>query len=191
MADEPQSAERLSLSATVERCLTNLQSLSLALDTYGNEDHAAMLHEVIAQLQEVVPAPSGSEPDSMDFIVNATFKVSRKQVAGALWRAFGSQITWFRVVEVIEPPTLRFRSIEHLTLRMVDYPLNEGGSLGIVSSEPASDVFRLDLQSIGRGLDDLATKYPRHFADLVNENTDAITANVLLQCCLFGELIYE
>ena len=191
MANEPQSAESPSLSATVERCLTNLQSLSLALDTYGNEDHAAMLHEVIAQLQEVVPAPSGSAPDSMDFIVNATFKVSRHQVAGALWRAFGSQITWFRVVEVIEPPTLRFRSIEHLTLRMVDYPLNEGGSLGIVSSEPASDVFRLDLKSIGRGLDDLATKYPRHFADLVNENTDAITANVLLQCCLFGELIYE
>ena len=191
MANEPQSAEAPSLSATVERCLTILQSLSLALDTYGNEDHAAILHEVISQLQKAVPAQSGSEPDSMDFIVNATFKVSRQQVAGALWRAFGSQITWFRVVEVIEPPTLRFRSIEHLSLRMVDYPLNEGGSIGIVSSEPASDVFRLDLKSIGRGLDDLATKYPRHFADLVNENTDAITANVLLQCCLFGELIYE
>ena len=191
MANEPQSAESPSLSATVERCLTILQSLSLALDTYGNEDHAAMLHEVIAQLQKAVPAQSGSEPDSMDFIVNATFKVSRQQVAGALWRAFGSQVTWFRVVEVIEPPTLRFRSIEHLALRMVDYPLNEGGSLGIVSTEPASDVFRLDLKSIGRGLEDLATKYPRHFADLVNEDTDAITANVLLQCCLFGELIYE
>jgi hypothetical protein len=191
MGNEPQSAESPSLSATVERCLTILQSLSLALDTYGNEDHAAMLHEVIAQLQKAVPAQSGSTPDSMDFIVNATFKVSRQQVAGALWRAFGSQITWFRVVEVIEPPMLRFRSIEHLALRMVDYPLNEGGSLGIVSTEPASDVFRLDLKSIRRGLEDLATKYPRHFADLVNENTDAITANVLLQCCLFGELIYE
>lgn len=191
MANEPQSAESPSLSATVQRCLTILQSLSLALDTYGNEDHAAMLHEVIAQLQKAVPAQSGAEPDSMDFIVNATFKVSRQQVAGALWRAFGSQITWFRVVEVIEPPTLRFRSIEHLALRMVDYPLNEGGSIGIVSTEPSSDVFRLDLKSIRRGLEDLATKYPRHFADLVNENTDAITANVLLQCCLFGELIYE
>lgn len=166
-------------------------SCSLALDTYGNEDHAAMLHEVIAQLQKAVPAQSGAEPDSMDFIVNATFKVSRQQVAGTLWRAFGSQITWFRVVEVIEPPTLRFRSIEHLALRMVDYPLNEGGSIGIVSTEPSSDVFRLDLKSIRRGLEDLATKYPRHFADLVNEDTDAITANVLLQCCLFGELIYE
>jgi hypothetical protein len=191
MANEPQSAESPSLSATVQRCLTILQSLSLALDTYGNEDHAAMLHEVIAQLQKAVPAQSGAEPDSMDFIVNATFKVSRQQVAGALWRAFGSQITWFRVVEVIEPPTLRFRSIEHLALRMVDYPLNEGGSIGIVSTEPSSDVFRLDLKSIRRGLEDLATKYPRHFADLVNEDTDAITADVLLQCCLFGELIYE
>ena len=191
MANEPQSAEAPSLSATVEHCLTILQSLSLALDTYGNEDHAAMLHAVIAQLQKAVPAQSGSAADSMDFIVNATFKVSRQQVARALWQAFGSQITWFRVVEVIEPPTLRFRSIEHLALRMVDYPLNEGGSIGIVSTEPSSNVFRLDLKSIRRGLEDLATKYPRHFADLVNENTDAITANVLLQCCLFGELIYE
>jgi len=190
MANEPQSAESLSLSATVERCLTSLQSLSLALDTYGNEDHAAMLHEVIAQLRTAVPAQSGSTADSMDFVVNATFKVSRQQVANTLWRAFGSDITWFRVVEVIEPPTLRFRSIEHLTLRLVDYPLNEGGALSIASAEPSTEVFRLDLNSIGRGLDALATKYPRHFADLINENTDSITADVLLQCCLFGELIY-
>ncbi|MCU1315615.1 MAG: hypothetical protein JWN63_937 [Candidatus Acidoferrum typicum] len=191
MANEPQSAESPSLSGTVERCLTSLQSLSLALDTYGNEDHAAMLHEVISQLQKAVPAQPASVPDSMDFVVNATFKVSRRQVANALSCAFGSQITRFRVVELIEPPAFQFRSIEHLTHRLVDYPLNEGGSIGIVSTEPSSDVFRLDLNSIGRGLDDLATKYPRHFADLVNENTDAITADVLLQCCLFGELIYE
>lgn len=179
------------LLSVIEDCLPRLRTISLALDTYGNEDHAAMLHEVIAQLQKAVPAQSGSKSDSMDFIVNATFKVSRRQVATALSCAFGSQITRFRVVELIEPPAFRFRSIEHLTHRLVDYPLNEGGSLGIVSTEPDSEVFRLDLNSIGRGLDDLATKYPRHFADLVNENTDAITANVLLQCCLFGELIYE
>jgi hypothetical protein len=104
MANEPQSAESPSLSATVVRCLTILQSLSLALDTYGNEDHAAMLHEVIAQLQKAVPAQSGSEPDSMDFVVNATFKVSRRQVANTLSCAFGSQITRFRVAELSEPP---------------------------------------------------------------------------------------
>jgi len=86
MANEPQSTESPTLSATVERCLMNLRPLSLALDTYGNEDHAVMLHEVIAQLQTALPAPSVSEPTSMDFIVNATFKVSRQQVAGAMAR---------------------------------------------------------------------------------------------------------
>jgi hypothetical protein len=44
---------------------------------------------------------------------------------------------------------------------------------------------------VRRGLEDLATKYPRTFAGSVNEDTDATTADVLLQCCLFGELIYE
>jgi hypothetical protein len=179
------------LFSVIEDCLPRLRAISLALNTYGNEKHAAMLHEVISQLQKAVPAQPASVPDSMDFVVNATFKVSRRQVANTLSCAFGSQITRFRVVELIEPPAFRFRSIEHLTHRLVDYPLNEGGSLGIVSTEPDSEVFRLDLKSIGQGLDALATKYPRHFADLINENTDAITADVLLQCCLFGELIYE
>jgi hypothetical protein len=191
MPQELKTPHPSALSSVIENCLPKLQAISLAIDTYGNEDHAAMLHEVIAQLQKAVPAQPASAADSMDFVVNATFKVSRRQVANTLSCAFGSQITRFRVAELSEPPAFRFRSIEHLTHRLVDYSLNEGGSLGIVSTEPASDVFRLDLKSIGRGLEVLATKYPRHFADLINENTDAITADVLLQCCLFGELIYE
>ncbi len=60
--------------------------------------------------------------------------------------------------KTFSPTTLRFRSIEHLTLRMVDYPLNEGGSIGIVSTQASSDVFRLDLKSIRRALEGLATK---------------------------------
>jgi len=59
------------------------------------------------------------------------------------------------------------------------------------SAHPNPGSSRLDLKSIGRGLEDPAVKCPTHFADLVNENTDAITADVRLQCCLFGELIYE
>jgi len=191
MPQELKAPHPSTLSSVIENCLPKLRAISLALDTYGNEDHAAMLHEVIAQLQKAVPVQSASAADSMDFVVNATFKVSRRQVATTLSCAFGSQITRFRVAELSEPPAFQFRSIEQLTHRLVDYSLNEGGSLGIVSTEPASDVFRLDLKSIGLGLDALATKYPRHFADLINENTDAITADVLLQCCLFGELIYE
>jgi hypothetical protein len=190
MLQESKAPNPSALSSVIENCLPKLQAISLALDTYGAAENAAMLHDVIEQLQKAIPA--GSLPSgSMDFIVNATFKVSRHQVAAVLWHAFGSEITWLKVVEVVEPPTLRFRSIEHTIVCLVDYPLNEGGSLGIVSREPSSDLFRLDLKSLAQGLDALATKYPRHFADLINGNTDTITANALLQCCLFGELIYE
>jgi hypothetical protein len=33
-------------------------------------------------------------------------------------------------------------------------------------------------------------QYPRHFADLVGEDDDAITGDVWLQLAVFGEVIY-
>jgi hypothetical protein len=36
----------------------------------------------------------------------------------------------------------------------------------------------------------MASKYPRHFADLLNDSADVNTANVFIECCLFGDVIY-
>ena len=49
---------------------------------------------------------------------------------------------------------------------------------------------RLDLNAIKKGLQIMAEKYPRHMGDFLNENDDADTGDVFLQCCLFGEAIY-
>jgi hypothetical protein len=70
------------LCSVIENCLPKLQAISLTLDTYGNDDHAAMLHEVIAQLLKAVPAQSGSEPDSMDFV---GFPGKLAQVSTGTW----------------------------------------------------------------------------------------------------------
>ena len=48
----------------------------------------------------------------------------------------------------------------------------------------------MDLKSISEGLNVMATHCPRHLADFLNEESDAATADVFLQCCLFGDLIY-
>lgn len=40
------------------------------------------------------------------------------------------------------------------------------------------------------GLNAMANKCPRHFADLIADNDDAITHDVLIQCIIFGEIIY-
>jgi len=50
--------------------------------------------------------------------------------------------------------------------------------------------YRLDLEAIRKGLRVMADKFPKHFGDVLDENDDAETGDVFLQCCLFGDVIY-
>jgi hypothetical protein len=95
----------------------------------------------------------------------------------------------YKIIYFQKPPALAFRFDQKFILREVDYPLNDGGSLALAREGLRSDGRRLDLKSIGDGLNVMATRYPRHFADFLGEAADALTADVFLQCCLFGELI--
>ena len=61
----------------------------------------------------------------------------------------------------------------------------------MLSTGPSEELLELHLDKVAGGLETLANCYPRHFADLVNENSDSVTADALLQCCLFGEIIYS
>jgi hypothetical protein len=45
-------------------------------------------------------------------------------------------------------------------------------------------------ENVQSGLNVMSEKYHDHFRDLVDENGDATTADVFIQCCLFGELVY-
>lgn len=49
----------------------------------------------------------------------------------------------------------------------------------------------LNLTKIKKGLTLMAKKEPSHFADILNENTDEVTADILLQLALFGEVKYS
>jgi hypothetical protein len=77
-------------------------------------------------------------------------------------------------------------------------PLTEGCKLCFLDKEEEAELAEgeeptphwLDRAKLLDGLKIMAQKYPRHFADLVNENDDAITGDVYLQCCLFGSVIY-
>lgn len=46
------------------------------------------------------------------------------------------------------------------------------------------------LAEIISGLNTMASKYGSHFSDVMTENDDAITADVFIQCVIFGEIIY-
>jgi hypothetical protein len=50
--------------------------------------------------------------------------------------------------------------------------------------------YRLNRDKIRSGLKVLATKYPHHFYDILKEDGDTTTGDVLVQCALFGDIVY-
>ena len=190
MSDESRPSQPHGFSATLENCIPRLQAVALNVGTYGDPRDAAKLYEVIKDIKGALPDAAFRFAGPTDFVVNGTFKVSRQQVANTLWYAFTGEIPWFTITETVAPQTIKFRSIDQVSPGIVDYPLNDGGVVRVVSTGAKPETFELRLDVITRGLDVLASRYPRHFADLVNENCDAITADVLLQCCFFGEVLY-
>lgn len=48
----------------------------------------------------------------------------------------------------------------------------------------------LNRENIQKGLQIMAEKYSRHMANFLQENDDAETGDVFLQCVIFGEVIF-
>jgi len=132
--------------------------------------------------------------------IEITKKVSYDTIASLLCDAFeGGSNYWYEIVKYEKPEKiwiwkLPTRSLDEppTIYKHIQYPLSIGGAVIIRDneSENKGDNLRLDLDAIHRGIQIMAQKYPHHFANVINENDDAITGDVFLQCCLFGELIY-
>lgn len=137
----------------------------------------------------------------MDFKITTTVDVSEQRVACLLCDAIESgnqgSMYWAEIEAYVKPPVPRAiidadepREKQHI-YEHIDYPLCEGGALLIHDKESAQKgTRRLDLKSIKKGLQVMAKKYPKHWTNFITKHDDAITGDVFLQCCLFGELIY-
>ena len=123
--------------------------------------------------------------------ITVPIEIDEKRIAGLLCSAFeGGSNYWYQIERFITPPAVTVRSDEDRVYRHLDYPLNDGGALEIANTEdPSLGVKTLDRASIERGLALMGTKYPQHMADFLQENDDATTGDVFLQCCLYGEIL--
>jgi hypothetical protein len=131
----------------------------------------------------------------MKTTINIDFSLER--VSDLLCSAFeGGSNYWYMIEKFIKPPVVKGYTGLPDVYRHLDYPLSPGGAL-IVSDAVGSGCdgtsakrARLNLKSIRRGLSVMAEKYPQHFAAWREENDDAETGDVFLQCCLFNEVVY-
>lgn len=55
---------------------------------------------------------------------------------------------------------------------------------------PATAKHHITLEDVKKGLELMRDQYPRHYADLVEEQDDLITGDVWLQLTVFQEVIY-
>lgn len=67
-------------------------------------------------------------------------------------------------------------------------PLHPDGEVHIVTID--GDKVELYLKLLKHGLERMSVDVPHQFAEFMRENEDAITADVFLQCALFGEEVY-
>jgi hypothetical protein len=142
------------------------------------------------------------ETKSIDFEVKVTHVVSRERVSDLLTSAFeGGSNYWYRIEKFHAPKDFDFNAGESLGkpagyYKQIDYPLNHGGYLIVSDFAGCEDgnVRKkvLNLSTIRRGLNALANskEYSHHWRDFIEENDDATTADVFLQFCLFGDVMY-
>jgi hypothetical protein len=73
----------------------------------------------------------------------------------------------------------------------VQWPMSAGGRLFVTNhfGDEGEEGF-LDRESIQKGLQVMAERYPKHFADFIAENDDGDTGDVFLQCAVLGQLVY-
>jgi len=75
--------------------------------------------------------------------------------------------------------------------RHIDTPFNGGTILLKDKYGDSEEVYRLDREALQRGLTIMAERYPSHMSDFINENEDAVTGDVFIQCALLGEIVYS
>ena len=114
------------------------------------------------------------------------------QVRHALCSALEGGSNYWYGIDALNAPTVgdvpwhgESKSYPHL-----DYPLREGGSLVIVDLEDGRPTNPINRETIQAGLRTMAAKYIKQFARMIEGEGDAWTADTLLQCIAFGEVIY-
>lgn len=134
--------------------------------------------------------------------VQTTVEVPIRRIQDMLCCAFeGGSNYWYMIEKFHEPKEFPNMFDEPWdgkkpeVYRHIDYPTNPGGYLIVSDRKLEGEIDevtkkKLDLDACVAGLQVMAQKYPRHFANMMQENDDAETGDVFLQCCLFGELVY-
>lgn len=115
-----------------------------------------------------------------DFTTTFTTEISVpfERIEDLLIAAFeGGSNYWCRGSTTLKNPYSFSTYKEHWFIEIIDI------------EDPSNQKYTLTLDNLYKGYS-LFPKYKRNFNNFINENEDAEDADVFLQLCIFGEVIY-
>jgi hypothetical protein len=100
----------------------------------------------------------------------------------------GGSNYWYIIKKFNYPPGQDKKSLG-IEFAHIQLPLR-GGSLTVGDIEGDMPDKILDRAAIVKGLNLMSENYPKHYADFLSENDDAITGDIFLQLALYDEIIF-
>lgn len=135
----------------------------------------------------------------MEKIMQLKLNIKMQRIADLLCSAMEGGINYWAQIEKYKEPSqpvdlTLFEDdlvIGKTVYKHIHYPLTPDGAVIIKDIEGNENKkYKLDRKAIKKGLNIFAEKYPVHFGNWLSEDDDAITGDVFVQCCLFGEVVY-
>lgn len=131
------------------------------------------------------------------FTITVKKEIEMRRLADLLVGAFeGGSNYWIKnnYAKVVEPTAREFiyssKPDGTPEYPIYEAPFNPGGAVIVKAEDYDDEVKPLNLKTIEEGLQIMAEKYPKHLADFLDENDDATTSDVFLQCCVLGDAIF-
>ena len=130
-------------------------------------------------------------PSELKLTVQLTYDILFSTLSSLLCSAVESGgISYWASVKRGKKPKYYNNTPEDKDYYYRSYPLNEGGSIIVIDHEEDGKEHTLDLPKIIEGLQVMGSQYPHHLKNILAETEDATTADALVQCAIFGEVIY-
>lgn len=141
-----------------------------------------------------------TEPEKKSFTITITDEIDANDLMNLVVNAFDSGATnyWAGSAEVILPDDFDIHKIPWLknpdewasVQKTYIAPFVEGGKVVLFDNEDEDEKYTLDLKAIERGVRVMSSEYREHWKNFREENDDAETADVFIQCCVLGEIVF-
>ena len=131
--------------------------------------------------------------DQSTLTINRPVKITNHQIASLLCTAFeGGSGYWARAELAYTPTEAEMNDAETYGdwAGYAFYMVNHPDFKFTLTDLEEDESYTITLDSLKKGLKVMAKKYTRHFDNFINENDDANTGDVFLQCAVFKKVIY-